>query len=182
MFNLKKITSLVLIAVGSIIAQEVNYDAYDDSVKAANIKDSIKDSIAKVELEKVNNQQEEICELNSNDSLVIDSLSNLIIELEQKWNSSKRLKGNELVKDRIDAINFYLSKKVINKNEAEKFINIVYNQKKYELEGTKYLITKQCGHNKIVANAHLKKIEKELVTIESYLFNLNNVQIKIAVN
>jgi hypothetical protein len=177
-----KILSLVLIIVGSLIAQEVNYDAYDDSVKAANIKDSINDSIAKVELEKINNQPEEICELNSNDSLVLDSLEQLIIILDKQWNSSKRLRGNESVKDRIDAINFYLSKKVIDKNEADKFINIVYSQKKYELEGTKYLIQKQCGHNRIVANAHLRKIEKELVTIESYLFNLNNVQIKIAIN
>jgi len=152
-----------------------NYDAYDDSAKQVKVTDSldsIKDSIAREDA-KINVKED--CQLTKEDAAVMDSLENVINDLDKKFYSEKHMKEANVTKtkDKLDAINFYVNKNVISVDKAEKLSMIVWNRINVEIEGTKYLVQHQCGHEKVLALGNLKRLSIENELISNFVSSIN---------
>jgi predicted metal-binding protein len=96
-----------------------------------------------------------------------------------QWNEVKRLRDVVLVKDRIDALSFYMRKSVMTKSDVEKMALILQSEKQTEREGTLFLIAHQSGKEQVKAHAHLIKLRGEISAIENFIFVLHNERIAI---
>jgi hypothetical protein len=53
--------------------------------------------------------------------------------------------------------------------------------KSIEMQGTQYIIDKDCGLGRVRAHAHIKKLNLELTKINDYKFALNQENYKITI-
>jgi hypothetical protein len=144
------------------------YDAYDDSISAA------KKTI--LQTQQPDTLKDTSC-TRLVDSAKIDSFEIVISKFDSAWNVYERLHGRDSTGERIAALNFYLSKSVMTKEEVGKCAQLCFNQKLTEYDGTRYLIEHECGTAQVTANAHLKKVQMELKLISDYIYHLNKTPI-----
>ena len=175
----------LLILVGNIFAtdltmkgQKVNaYEQYEDSVAAAQKAEKIAASLPAPApiVEKL----EPIKTLTASERAVIDSFDLAYRQYEMQWNEVKRLRDVVLVKDRIDALSFYMRKSVMTKSDVEKMALILQSEKQTEREGTLFLIAHQGGKEQVKAHAHLIKLRSEISAIENFLYVFYNERISL---
>jgi hypothetical protein len=163
--------------VGNIFATDLTMEQYEDSVAAAQKAEKIAASLpAPVPIAE---KQEPAKVLSISERAVIDSFDLAYRQYEMQWNEVKRLRDVILIKDRIDALSFYLRKLVMSKTDVEKMALILQAEKQTEREGTLFLIAHQSGKEQVKAHAHLIKLRSEILTIENFLYALHNERIAI---
>lgn len=167
----------LIILVGNIFATDLTMEQYEDSVAAAQKAEKIAASLPAPApiVEKL----EPIKTLTASERAVIDSFDLAYRQYEMQWNEVKRLRDVVLVKDRIDALSFYMRKSVMTKSDVEKMALILQSEKQTEREGTLFLIAHQGGKEQVKAHAHLIKLRSEISAIENFLFVLHNERISL---
>jgi hypothetical protein len=108
-----------------------------------------------------------------------DSFERAVMAEELQWSACRRLRDVVTVKDRIDALSFYLKKSVMPRDSVEKYALILQTEKATEYNGTEYIIANQYGSEKVKAHAHLIKLRKDMALINDFIFSLNNQKIAI---
>jgi hypothetical protein len=167
----------LLILVGNIFATDLTMEQYEDSVAAAQKAEKIAASLPAPApiVEKL----EPIKTLTASERAVIDSFDLAYRQYEMQWNEVKRLRDVVLVKDRIDALSFYMRKSVMTKSDVEKMALILQSEKQTEREGTLFLIAHQGGKEQVKAHAHLIKLRSEISAIENFLYVFYNERISL---
>ena len=169
------ILSITLFAC-RIHAQDA-FARYNDSmaqVKIADAKAQIADSMAAALAQNEPAPQWDNCPLSHNDSLKIDSFEMQIKIRDFEVNTCKRLKDISDVPNRISALRFYLDKKVMTLFDVQKYSWAIKNRIETEIDGTQFLRENLCGKGKMLASAHLKKLQAELGQIEQFVFAISN--------
>ena len=170
--------SLILIILASLVfSQELTMDQYEDSVKQAK---HIEDSLSKLSQatpQLITDTDTSSC-LTPQDQLVLDSLDKLITCIDKKFSHIKRI-GKEPKLDRLEAIKFYIKQGIITKDSANSYVDLIIQETNFELQGTQYMRTHDCGHSKIRALAHIKKLEQIIENLTNFKLALNNQSYKI---
>jgi len=168
---------IITVILGNIFATDLTMEQYEDSVAAAQKAEKIAASLpAPIP---VVEKQEPVKTLSAQDRAIVDSFDLTYRQYEMQWNEVKRLRDVVLVKDRIDALSFYMRKSVMTKSDVEKMALILQSEKQTEREGTLFLIAHQSGKEQVKAHAHLIKLRGEISAIENFIFVLHNERIAI---
>ena len=167
----------VLAFACNVFATDLTMEQYEDSVAAAQKAEKIAASLP-VPIPIVE-KQEPVKTLSAQDRAIVDSFDLTYRQYEMQWNEVKRLRDVVLVKDRIDALSFYMRKSVMTKSDVEKMALILQSEKQTEREGTLFLIAHQSGKEQVKAHAHLIKLRGEISAIENFIFVLHNERIAI---
>ena len=168
---------IITVILGNIFATDLTMEQYEDSVAAAQKAEKIAASLpAPIP---VVEKQEPVKTLSAQDRAIVDSFDLTYRQYEMQWNEVKRLRDVVLVKDRIDALSFYMRKSVMTKSDVEKMALILQSEKQTEREGTLFLIAHQSGKEKVKAHAHLIKLRSEISAIENFLYAFYNERIAI---
>jgi hypothetical protein len=177
-FFMKNSFIIITVILGNIFATDLTMEQYEDSVAAAQKAEKIAASLpAPIP---VVEKQEPVKTLSAQDRAIVDSFDLTYRQYEMQWNEVRRLRdAGILVKDRIDALSFFLRKSVMTKNEVEKMAIILQAEKQTEREGTLFLIAHQSGKEQVKAHAHLIKLRGEISAIENFIFVLHNERIAI---
>ena len=164
---------VLILIVGNVFATDLTMEQYEDSVAAAQKAERLPAPVPIIE------KQEPIKILTVSETAVIDSFDLAYRQYEMQWNEVKRLRDVVLVKDRINALSFYLRKSVMTKSEIEKMAVILQAEKQTEREGTLFLIAHQSGKEQVRAHAHLIKLRSEISAIENFLYALHDERVSI---
>jgi hypothetical protein len=176
-FFMKNSFIIITVILGNIFATDLTMEQYEDSVAAAQKAEKIAASLpAPIP---VVEKQEPVKTLSAQDRAIVDSFDLTYRQYEMQWNEVKRLRDVVLVKDRIDALSFYMRKSVMTKSDVEKMALILQSEKQTEREGTLFLIAHQSGKEQVKAHAHLIKLRGEISAIENFIFVLHNERIAI---
>jgi hypothetical protein len=163
---------------GNVFATDLTMEQYEDSVAAAQKAEKVAANLPTPA--PITEKQEPLKVLNALERAVIDSFDLAYRQYEMQWNEVKRLRDVVLVKDRIDALSFYLHKAIMTKTDVEKMTLILQSEKQTEREGTLFLIAHQSGKEQIKAHAHLIKLRSDISAIENFLYALHDTIVSVA--
>jgi hypothetical protein len=149
---------------------------YKDSVKQAQ---HAQDSIRTIPPVVIAPTRDSSC-LTLANRATIDSFDREVIRTEKTLSLCQRI-GKIKGMDRLDAIKFYFKQTVITKDLAEYYVDLMLKSKSIEMQGTQYIIDKDCGLGRVRAHAHIKKLNLELTKINDYKFALNQENYKITI-
>jgi hypothetical protein len=178
--------TILILTVWACRGQGIDaFARYEDSLALAQKLErqrAVDDSIALYKTQIDTEPKWEKCSLTQRDSAVVDSLKKQIKILDFQINSCKKLRGLGDVVTQVSALRFYFSKNVLPLYDTQNYSYLIKNRIEIELQGTQYLQQRLCGKEKMMATAHIRKLQDDIIVVEKFIYAICNVRDTVIVS